>query len=51
MRNFNNLEETNELVDRLNLIIEKENITIIGIIHENPDGNNESSWTYRIRIG
>lgn len=38
MRSFNDLGETNALIDELNNITENEDITIIGVIHENPDG-------------
>lgn len=42
MKSFNDLGETNALMDELNFITENENITIIGVIHENPDGTKKA---------
>jgi len=42
MESFNDLGETNNLLDELNNITETEEITIIAVIHENPDGNKKA---------
>lgn len=42
MKNFNDLTESNLLLDRLNILTEKEEVTIIGVIHENPDGSKKA---------
>ena len=42
MVSFNDLGETNNLLDELNNITETEEITIIGVIHENPDGSRKA---------
>jgi len=42
MVSFNDLGETNTLLDELNNITENEEITIIGVIHENPDGSKKA---------
>lgn len=42
MRNFNDLTETNILLDKLNVLTEKEEVTIIAVIHENPDGSKKA---------
>jgi hypothetical protein len=42
MESFNELRETNILLDKLNNITETEEITIIGVIHENPDGSKKA---------
>lgn len=42
MKSFNDLGETNSLLDELNNITENEEITIIGVIHENPDGSKKA---------
>jgi len=42
MTNFNDLTETNILLDKLNDMTENKEITVIGVIHENPDGTKKA---------
>jgi len=42
MKSFNDLGETNSLLDELNTLIENEEITVVAVIHENPDGTKKA---------
>jgi hypothetical protein len=42
MKSFNDLGETNSLLDELNTLIENDEITVVAVIHENPDGTKKA---------
>ncbi|MBL0049663.1 MAG: hypothetical protein IPP32_16390 [Bacteroidetes bacterium] len=42
IKNFNDPNESLKLIDLMNMMINQSNVTFIGIIHENPNGNDKA---------